>query len=264
MIKLSYLHLAILVVVLLSSCKDDPLDLSEITVSARNIFVNDTITLSFESEGHSNIQVTSDNESMQIIKNSESEYAVTSSTEASGTITVSAENKDQSKSVTTVTYFYDHGVKNFEIVEGIKKDVDKKSKVIELLGDPDAIRTSENDRKEYLYYFSEGLKLNIEKSTKIVRAFYLYSDNWSTTINDVKYYFSTYPYDLGYSWKLLDSNSTIDDVVSIQGIPDVKETNPTNPHSHRYKFTKISTWFYFHSDSLDNYINKKITRVDMY
>jgi len=153
-------------------------------------------------------------------------------------------------------------VVDFNTVEGIQVDIDKKDKVIEMLGDPEYVSEYEVDENltwEYLKYTSKGLLFTIKKSNQLVEVISIYGSNYYVLDGANRQYYTTYPYDLPYGWKL--KQTTMNSVVDKEGNPNLIRSSE---RLRSYQYESLDAWYRFYSDSEGDYSGKEIVSVTIY
>lgn len=245
--------------------KDDPIIFTSLTASKKSSFIDEVITISIDATAYKDIVVTTNKFSVKATKISANSYEI-ESTEAIGVrVKVVLENNNSSETKSIDLDFYEHGVKDNVIVEGIEIDVDRSDKLLELFGEPDGKLDSTNGEDEFWYYFLRGLYFSLDKVTKRVGSAYLYSyDGWTRTINDVTFTGELYPYEIGNSKKIAGGQTKMDEIVDIFGEPDEKHKSSNTSSNLKWYVYYGGVVFYFNSDSLDNYQGKPVNSMWVY
>ena len=239
---------------------------TNMTTSKTDVFIEETVTITVEGSGYTEINLTANNSKVKITKVASTVFEI-SATEAA-TVKVYAELKNNTKNQTksTTINFVEHGVKNFNTVEGIKVNTDTSDKVLKLLGEPDYKDNSTDGSRETWSYLSKGLQFLVVKTNLIVDVIYVKGHNYYLidTSNDSKKYFTNYSGELGNGWKINNTDSTMDLVVTKLGTPSIKKTSTTSLTNRTYEYTNQKIFFNFYSDSEDDYNNKKIIHFTLY
>ena len=239
---------------------------TNMTTSKTDVFIEETVTITVEGSGYTDVILTANNPKVKITKVASTVFEI-SATEAA-TVKVYAELKNNTKNQTksTTINFVEHGVKNFNTVEGIKVNTDTSDKVLKLLGEPDYKDNSTDGSRETWSYLSKGLQFLVVKTNLIVDVIYVKGHNYYLidTSNDSKKYFTNYSGELGNGWKINNTDSTMDLVVTKLGTPSIKKTSTTSLTNRTYEYTNQKIFFNFYSDSEDDYNNKKIIHFTLY
>lgn len=253
---------------MLTSCSSDKVDpdvvFSNLKASKTKAYIEETIILDIEGTGYSKINVTTTNPSVTITKIAATSYEIAASKATSASIKVELTNDSKIGTKSQTLDFYEHGVSNFNTVEGIKVDVSTSELAKTLLGEPDyknEFTSSTSVEYESWKYLSKGIELTVLKSNGIVTVINLFGNNYYYTNSDnVKKYYTNYPYEIGNGWKINDSATTMDMVISSLGTPLTKNSSVSGSSlnvSYQYTISKYLT-FHFYSDSVDNSKGKKI------
>lgn len=186
---------------------------------------------------------------------------------ATANVFVTLSNKTNTESKNILLNFYEHGIKNFNIVEGIKVNLDSSSKVLNLLGEPEYKSTSTTGTIEYWSYHSKGVLFAILKSTNLVTNINAYSSNFYTTLeNGTKVYYKNYPFEIGNDWYINNTNTIMDAVITKLGQPTNKYNSTTDPTStfRTYRFAAQNMYIGFYGSTEDDYIGKTIKSIILY
>ena len=247
--------------------KTIPLEFTSLTASKIHSFVDEPILLTIEGSGFSEVSVVSGeaDPSKVIISKIDTKHYKISALETLRPTIVHVSLDGELKSIDL--NFYEHGVKNFNTVEGIQIGIDKKNLIEALLGEPEAIVASSSTSGdfEYWYYFTKGFYLFMDNSTEFPVYARVYGDFiWARTINDSVVFGSPYNYEIGNSWLLSGpSRILMNDVVDKYGPRDGESIAPSSS-SKRYDYDSIRTYFYFFSDDIDNYNDKRVEYISVY
>lgn len=243
--------------------KDPIVVFTSLSADKTDVFIEDVIVLNFEGTGFSDVNIASNNTSVKITKVTSTIYEISSTVAATTNIYIALSNKTYKEHKSITLNFCEHGVKDFNTVEGIKVNVDKSSKVLSLLGEPDTKMNSTDGLSEYWRYVSKGLGIVVVKSSTtveqidILSSYYYYTDSANTQVP-----YTNYPHEIGNGWKI-NSTTTMDMVVAKLGNPTLKSTtSATTNRAYQYSTQRIV--FRFYSDSEDNYTGKKIIYFSVY
>lgn len=243
--------------------KDPDVVITKFDVNKTEAFVDQKIQIELDGNGYTDLVVTSSNSAVVITKIAATVFEISSTKAASSYIYVAMSNKTKSTSKGITVNFSEHGVLNFNTVEGIKVDVDKSAKVLALLGEPDKKSDSSDGLSDIWVYGSKGFSVFISKKTTIVNQIDMMSSNYYYFNNDnVKVNYTTYPYEIGNSWKI--NSTTMDLVITQFGLPTSKSTSTTSATLRTYQYASQRLVFRFYSDSEDNYTGKKIIYFSVY
>lgn len=251
---------------LVTSCspndEDRPITFNAILVDKADVFVGEKITLTLDATDFSNAQVSTTNPAVQIIKKTSSSYEIIADRAATATIYVSLSNNADIKNKSIILSFSQHGVTNFNAVEGIAPKVDKSTKVLALLGEPNYISDSSDGLYGYWIYPEMGLSFVITKATKVVSQIGVYSSNFVyTTKNNTSVAYKTYPYEIGNGWRLEDYNTSMNLVVDKLGTPNTKTSNG---FYNNYFYYSKRIIFGFFSNDVNSYANNYIASLIIY
>lgn len=258
----------------LTSCSSDDKDpdpaviFTSLDTNKKDVYTEEKITLNIDGSGYSDIEVSSSNTDIKITKVSTTIYEISSSKATIANIYVKLKNNTYNALKTVVVNFYEHGIKNFTTVEGIKVNVDLSSKIITLLGEPENKTVSTtNSNTEFWSYPSKGIVFAISKNTNLVDNINAYSSNFFTTLeNGTKVYYKNYPYEIGNGWYINNPNTTMDAVITKLGTPLNKYSSTTDPTStlRTYRFATQNMYLGFYSETEDNYTGKTIRSIILY
>ncbi len=258
-----------LVALLSVSCSSDEKDpaivFTSLDANKTDVYVEGTITLNISGTGYSDIDVTSSNTTIKITKVASTIYEISSSVAVTTNVFVTLSNKTYKESKSVALNFCEHGIKDFNTVEGIKVNIDKSSKVLSLLGEPDNKSTSTSGTIEFWRYSSKGLFFAIKKSSNVVDNINVYSSNFFNTLeNGTKLYYTNYPYEIGNGWKINNTNTTVDMVITKLGAPE-KNPNPDPVSTLRtYRFINQNMYLSFFGATEDDYVGKTIKSLILY
>jgi len=266
--KVSTTLLTLLIVTLLStSCssdneKDPAVVFTSLSANKTNAFIEETIVLNLEGTGFSDVNVASNNTSVKIIKVTSTIYEISSTVATSTNIYVSLSNNTYKENKSISLNFCEHGVKNYKTVEGITVDTDKSSKVITLLGEPETKTTSTDGLSEYWIYASKGLCFIITKSSSMVNQIEMFSSYYYYTNSaNTQVLYTNYPHEIGNGWKINNTNTTMDAIITLLGVPTTKNSFNTN---RMYQYSTQRIVFRFFSNSEDDYTGKRIMYFSVY
>lgn len=288
--KKHYFHyLLFLSTVLFVSCSSNDSDIldeyepsiGELTgfnIDNNNIFTDDLANLTIDATSYSKIEVSSNSSNVVITKVDDLKYKISSSVAGSEliNITVTADNGDQLIGNRRM-YFYDHGTKDYNTVEGIVIDTDLSSKVLLLHGEPEgkSNNTTTGDNPityEYWYYFSKGFWFTVHQETGTVVNIKIYTGyHWTRTIDDIPYTGLLYPYEIdGFSNHNNTEDLLMDTIIEKYGEPDSKYPNSNAASTlKRYIYDDINSAvsgtqiavFYFFSNDVNDYTGKTVSYV---
>lgn len=245
-----------------SSTDDPPITFNAILADKTDVFVGEKITLTLDATDFSNAEVSTTNPTVQIIKKTSSTYEISADRPAAATIYVSLKNNADTKNKSIILSFNQHGVTNFKAVEGIAPKVDKSTKVVALLGEPNYNSDSSDGIYEYWTYPQIGLSFIITKKTMIVSQIGVYSSSFGfTTKDNTNVVYKTYPYEIGNGWRLEDYNTPMNLVVDKLGTPNSK-TNDGFYNNYGYYSKQII--FGFFSNDVNSYAGNYIASLILY
>lgn len=231
----------------------NPIIFNGFTVSKTHSFIEDVITLEVDGEGFTDIIVTADNPDISIQSLSTTTFEISASEANRGIINVELVNGSNAQSEIKAVNFYEHGIQDFKIVEGIETGVDNISKVIELLGEPE-------DRFEsiLLVYLSKGLIFLFENDIVIVST--AFGSMWRIGMDeDFSELGSIYPYPINEIWNFTDNRLTMTDVVNSLGDANTKSETPNN-NTKTFRYSS-GVEFEFTSESLDDFQGKEVGSI---
>ena len=260
---------------LLFSCsdkKDDPIKTNPIVITAietskQFAFTEDTIVLNIDATGYTSIEVISNDDKITLTKINETTYNLQATEAIDATILVNLlADDDFTTSANIDISFYEHGVIDYKVVEGLTVDEDSAEKAIELLGEPDFKGIDTENNAEFWYYFDKGFWIEIDTSLNQVHIFRLYGGEWTRTFDDIAYTGKGYPYEIGNSLKIIDYQLTMDVVIDTFGEPTEKVDAASSSTSNRkyYKYEELQTLFYFFSDDIDDTTSKVVPYINVY
>lgn len=262
--------LTLCLVMFLASCSSDEKDpavvFTNLEASKTDAFIEETIILNLDGTGFTDVNLASSNTSVKITKVSSTIYEITSSVATTTNIHVALSNNTNKANKSVSLNFYEHGIKNFNTAEGIRANIDKSSKVLSLLGEPNQKSTSTSGLIEFWAYPSKGLSIAITKSSTVVNNISIYSSNfYITQENGTKLNYTNYPYEIGNSWKINNPNTTMDAVITKLGAASEK-INSSDPAStlRTYRFASQNMYLSFFGTTEDDYVGKTIKALILY
>ena len=267
--KLTCLSILFLLLLLSVSCKQadvpelEALSIESVELSKDFAYTDSDIIITVNAVGVDSITTrTFLSDNLTIEKGSDTSFKVTSDEDVYAPVILQAYKADEVVTKTIYVTFYKHGVVDRNTVEGIKVNVDKKKKVIMLLGEPEFETVSTDQAFEYMNYISKGISLSIKKSSQVVEAITLRDSNYyHTDDNLIRHYYIDYPYELPYGWKI--RQTTMNSVIEELGEPDAKSSKEGST-LRSYRFNKIQSWIRFFSDDEDDYFGKTIISMIIY
>jgi hypothetical protein len=256
----------------LASCspddeKDPAVVFTSLEANKTDVFIEEKIILNLVGTGFTDAELGCSNPSVKITKVTSTIYEISSDLAATANVFVTLRNNTYKESKNVALNFYEHGIKNFNTVEGIKVNVDLSSKVLKLLGEPENKSTSTTGTIEYWSYPSKGVLFAILKSTNLVNNINAYSSNFSTTLeNGTKVYYKNYPFDIGNGWYINNTNTIMDAVITKLGQPTNKYSSTTDPTStfRTYRFVTQNMYLGFYGSTEDDYFGKTIRSIILY
>lgn len=267
--KLNNLLVIIIACVFTFSCsKDDieetnPIVINSIKSSKQLAFIEETINLNIYAEGYSNIEVSSSNSDVVIDKINTTTYKIsaTKATEVIIEIILSSESFTEQK---TVEYnFFEHGVIDFKIVEGITLDKDSPNHVLELHGDPDYIFKVEDENREVWYYFDKGFWVSMDSNVNRADYIRLYGIDWTRTLDNIEYIGKQYRYEISEGLKIENLQLSMTTVVEKFGTPTEKLTTSIEG-LYTYVYEDLDVFFYFQSEDIDDFEGKSVGYIIVY
>lgn len=246
--------------------KDPIVVFTSLSANKTDAFIEETIVLNLEGTGFTDANLASSNTSVKITKVSSTIYEITSSVATTTNIYVSLSNNTYKEHKNISLNFCEHGVKNFNTVEGIRVNIDKSSKVLSLLGEPNQKSTSTTGLIEYWTYSSKGILVAITKGTSVVNNINIYSSNYFIMLeNGSKLNYTNYPYEIGNGWKINNVNTTMDMVIAKLGAATEKISSSDPASTLRtYIFTSQNLYVSFYSNTIDDYAGKTIRALVIY
>lgn len=267
---LSFATLSVVLLFAVSCSKTDVEDpavvLTSVTASKTDLFTDQIATITLEGTGYTDAYLTCSNTKVKITKVASTVFEISATEATTALIYAELKNKTKNQIKTTTLTFAEHGVKNFNTVEGIKVNTDGSAKVVRLLGEPELKSTSTDKLTDYWTYFSKGIYIIINNNNSVVDQINLNSSNYyytNPTTNVVTRY-TDYGYEIGNGWKINNVATTMDLVVAKLGINYTKSTSPTSLTNRSYQYTTDRLVFNFYSDTEDDFTNKRIIRFSIY
>ncbi len=267
--KLKSLLVLSLIAILTTSCSSDDKEnevvFNALTSSKTYLFLEDVAIVSIDGTGYTESNLTTTNSKIKITKVATSSYEISSTQATSAILYAELKNNEKKQIKSIFINFSEHGVKNLNTVEGITINIDNTTKISKLLGEPERIADFSNGLAEEWSYYSKGFSITIDKRTSIAKAFNLFSSNYYYTNTDnIKTYYTNYPYTIDNGWKINNPNTTMDMVITALGLPSAKNTSVNSLNNRGYQFINNQRWFRFYSNSEDDYIGKKIIQCTIY
>jgi hypothetical protein len=252
------------------SCSSDDKD-PEVVFNSLNatktvLYTEDKTTITIDGTGYTESSLTTSNPYVKITKVTSNTFEVSSTKGTTATIYAEIKNNSYNKMQSITLNFAEHGVVNFNTVEGITRITDKTDKILKLLGEPDDKIDLSSGQTTNWNYPKKGLTFIIDKMTSTVIGMSLYSSNfYYFNSNNTTISFYNYAYGLGNGWYINNLNTTMDMVVNKFGTPTGKSTSTSGSSTLRmYQFSSQRLTFRFYSDSEDNFAGKKIVNLIIY
>lgn len=246
--------------------KDPAVVFTSLNANKTDVFIEEIIVLNLEGTGFTDVNLASSNTSVKITKVSSTIYEISSTVAATTNIYVALSNNTYKEHKSISLNFHEHGIKNFNTVEGIRVNIDKSSKVLSLLGEPNQKSTSTSGLIEYWTYSSKGIFVAITKGTSVVNNINIYSSNYFILLeNGTKLYYTNYPYEIGNGWKINNVNTTMDMVITKLGAATEKISSSDPASTLRtYIFTSQNLYVSFYGNTIDDYAGKTIRSIIIY
>ncbi len=237
--------------------KDPAVIFTSLEASKTDAFIEEKIILTLAGTGFTDVNLASSNSSVKITKVTSTIYEISSSVAVTTNVFVSLSNNTYKESKSVALNFCEHGIKDFNTIEGIKINIDKSSKVLSLLGEPE--NKTSTTTMEFWRYTSKGLLFAILKSSNVVDYINAYSSNYYITLdNGTKVNYTNYPYEIGNGWKINNPNTTMDMVITKLGAPAEKiNTDPVST-LRIYRFANQNMYLSFYGATEDDYVGKTI------
>lgn len=257
-------------VMLLAACSSDEKDtvvvFTSLNATKTLTFIEEPITLNLTGSGYKDVTLTTSNTKIKITKLASLIYEISSTEATSAKIYAELSNNTYKETKNIDLDFAEHGVKNFNTVEGIRVNIDKSSKVLSLLGEPNQKSTSTTGLIEYWTYSSKGIQVAITKSTSVVNNINIYSSNYFIMLeNASKLYYTNYPYEIGNGWKINNVNTTMDMIIAKLGAATEKISSSDPASTLRtYIFTSQNLYVSFYGTTIDDYTGKTIKSIIIY
>lgn len=259
--------LTLCLIMLFASCSSDEdpaIVFTSLDANKTDVYIDEAITLNINGSGYKDANLVTTNDKIKITKVTNTIYEISSTEATSAKIHVILSNNTYKNTKNIDLTFAEHGVKNYDTVEGIKVNVDLSSKVLSLLGEPDSKTNSTDGLSEYWRYASKGIMFTITKSNSIVNQVDLFSSNYYYTNSaNILVSYTNYPHEIGNGWKI-NSTTTMDMVVTLLGVPTLKSTSVSSTTNRMYLYSTQKLVFRFYSDSEDNYTGKKIIYLSVF
>ena len=256
---------------LITSCSSDedatteinPINIIEVTSSKEYAFIEESVVIAIQANGYSEIVVSSeDNIDIEIIN--DTTYIVTSEERTEATIEVTLTNGDFTKSENIDIEFVEHGVIDFEIVEGLQIDIDTSDKLIDLLGEPYYKYSNNSNTEERWDYPDLGIRFEIKIDTEIVSEARLYSYNFNRTFENENYTSGIYPYEISEGIKIENSQLTTNTVLENYGNSYLHSTLSNSETTHYFDYETEQVVFFYFADDIDDYSEKTVPYVTIY
>ncbi|MGQ7944367.1 hypothetical protein [Flavobacterium sp. WC2509] len=255
---------------LLASCSTDDNEavaINSVTVTKNNAYIEEKITLNIDGTGYTDANLYSLNTAtpLKFAKTAATTFDITSAVAAPRSLVFAQLKNADSKTESGIEVgFFTHGVDaTYTYAEGIRP-TDPSSKVLELLGAPTNKTTSTTDSSVELWaYPSKGISVAIRKTTAgtfEVNNINLNSSNFFTTMPDgTKVNYTNYAGDLGNAWKINNTNTKMDAIITKFGAPTVKASDPNDPTSQLRTYTfSNNTRFSFYGATENDYVGKVV------
>lgn len=269
--KLNYLLTFAFIGLLLFSCSKDeemetinPIIFNTLESTKKEVFTDEMITIYVDASGYTDIEVISDVSDLVIDNVVGTTYTLNATEAAEATIEVILTNGNFTKSKSLEVSFLEHGVIDFNVVEGFTLDEDSPFRVRELHGDPDYILVNNDTNQEVWYYFDKGFWIVMNNSTNKTDYMRIYGVNWTRTFDDVEYFGKQYPHEISEGLKIENLQLTISSIVDRFGLPSDKSTNPDNDNLHAYNYQDLEAVFFFLSDDIDDIEGKTVGYMNLY
>lgn len=262
--RLFSLGLAVLFLVSCSSSEDaaPEVTFTAMTASKTDVFIDQPITITVDGTGYTDVNLTSSNSKIKITKLTTTTFEVSSTAATTAVVYAELKNSSSTKTKSVDVNFASHGVLNFKTAEGITINVDTSDKILRLLGEAE-VKTdiTASSPAENWEYPSKGISFIVIKSSKLVSVAKVNTSNFYALQSDgvTKVTYTKYPYEIGNGWKLDQSTATMTQVIAKYGSDYTKSSSTTTTlRNYKYTIDSQKAYFYFYSDSEDDYIGKTI------
>lgn len=290
--KLTSLFTTLLLTFLIFSCsKGEDISpepgkfINNISLSKQSVFVNEELTLSFETNNAEITSVTSDKSDIIITPTSSTSYKITSAKVATGKITITTIRGEVFEKDEVQVIFNAHGTTDYQIIEGLDPGVSTKYTAIWLYGAPEGEKiftttttnatTGAVTNTKYLtwYYFSKGISITIVDGTSLISNLTVYGTSWSAEIDGQVKQGAAYPHTIGTLGNFT-TGILMDNIVTKFLVPAAadKLTSTIDPNIIGYKYLDINTTltgnqtviFGFKTDLKDVYQGKFVNEIVFY
>lgn len=267
--KLNYALLVTMTVIIFSSCsssdKDADVVFSSITTNKKDVFIEEPIVVSLEGTGFTETNLTTTNSKVTIKRVTNTAFEVSSTEATACKLYAELKNGSNTQFKYVDLYFYQHGILNFKTTEGITVNTDTSDKILRLLGEPE-IKTelTGTTPAEKWEYPSKGFGFIVIKSSKLVTVSYVYSSYFYALLSDgvTKVTYTKYPYEIGNGWALDNVLYTMTNVINKLGTDYIKASSTTTTlRNYKMSVDNQKVYFYFYSDSEDDFSGKKIQSI---
>jgi hypothetical protein len=263
--KTNYFIALLMVVMSISSCSEDNVDeqvvFTSLVASETKAFIENEITLTVTGTGYDEIIVVSENDDVVVEEIIPKTYKVTATKTTSGKIYVQLKNGTYDETKIISVNFYEHGLKDFQVLEGIKIGSDTSAQLLDLFGEPEH-KSDNGSTAENWTYMSKGINFVLYKTTNKVVFATAFSSNYYVNVSDTEQVsYTTYPYELPNGWKV--NQTTMNSVVDKYGNPNNKYSSDTTPIK-TYQYTSNKFYVSFYGDTEDDYFGKEIKLISIY
>tara|TARA_R110002049_G_scaffold90686_2_gene227119 strand:+ start:43331 stop:44134 length:804 start_codon:yes stop_codon:yes gene_type:complete len=267
MVKWDYYFALPFVFLIFTACsKDDdsPIYFKDLTATKAFSFIEGTITITIDAQEFTDITTSSTNPKVMITEVNATTYTIGASEAATTTINVQLKNNGNTETKSIDLSFYEHGIKNFSVVEGIEISVDNADKIRTLMGEPEGKEDSASGEREYWYYFSKGFSFLINKTTTVADESRLYGIEWKRTLNGNEKLGNHYQHEISKPLIIANGQVQMDAIINKLGQPDEKHVSATTGSPLKWYVFNEGVKLFFNSDSIDDYTGKAVLYIDIF
>lgn len=196
-----------------------PVEFESLSVSENISFTDESITLNINGSNFTSIEFVFADTNMTFNKIDDTTYEINANKASKGNVRVDLTNGDNIESKSINLEFLEHGVFNSNIVEGIKIDIDKTERLLEVLGEPDG-KIEHSSGNTVAWVYTSGVTFIEVKATKIITSATIGTYSRIITTNVGEILSKPYPYLVNNIFNFSNSErDKMDDIIDELRLP---------------------------------------------
>lgn len=259
------------IIFILLSCENEtienPIQINQITTSKTIAFTEETITLTIDGSGFDKAEINIISNNVISKKINDNTFEINSNTTGEHSVKIKLTDKNFSLEQSIDIEFIKHGIINFDIIEGVSINHDYEKDLLDKLGEPNyktTWETAENILFKIWDYTKLGIRFYIKTSTSKINHATVYNGEFIRYDEKLKKYTSgIYPYEIGFGLNFTEQTVTTDDITNVLGTTFLQGGNQSN-NTYYMDYNFRDAVFYYSSDDINNYQEKKVLYIVLY